>query len=288
MKKFLFRLVLALVVLILVVVGGVQFLFSREQARIYQAPSFSIHDEVAKADVELGHRLYAVRNGCVHCHGVDLAGAKVMENPAMGTVYGANLTPANLKDWSDEEIARAIRYGIHKSGRSLQFMPSHDYQGLAKSDVAALVAYLKSMPAVDKPSPINKFGPVAKTLSVLGKMPVMFPAKFIDQTRGFDEKPAEGPSAEFGKYLAGSCMGCHGTAFRGGKIAGGDPSWPAASDIRLGMNPKWTEESFRQAMKTGMSPVTGNKIRPPMPVAMLAQMNDDELKALWLFLSSLH
>ena len=140
---------------------------------------FTIHDRVAQADVELGKRIYQVRSGCIDCHGANLAGAKIMEDPAMGNIWGANLTPANLSGWTDEEIARAFRYGIHKTGRSLRFMPAFDYQAMSLDDAAALVAYIRSVPAVDQPSHENTFGPVAKTLSTLGQMPVMFPARVI-------------------------------------------------------------------------------------------------------------
>jgi hypothetical protein len=205
----------------------------------------------------------------------------------MGSIHGANITPSNLASWSDEEIARAIRYGVHRTGRSLRFMPAMDYVALSLGDTAALVAYLRGLPAVERPSHENRYGPVARALSVLGQMPVMFPARIIDQSRPFGEKPAEGATPEFGRYLAHACVGCHGTEFKGGKIPGGDPKWPHASNIRLGSDPRWTEAAFRQAIQTGVSPISGQKIRMPMPVALLAQMDEKELGALWAYLGSL-
>lgn len=201
--------------------------------------------------------------------------------------YGANITPHTLSQWSDEEIARAIRYGIHKTGRSLRFMPSFDFEGLSIGDTAALVAYLRSVPSVEKPNHENTFGPMTKALTFAGQMPVMFPAKVLDLQRGFSEKPAEGPTREFGKYLANSCVGCHGHEFRGGKIPGGDPSWPEASNIRLGANSAWTENAFQEAIRTGVSPISKKPLRMPMPVKLLQQMDEQEIKALWEYLSSL-
>lgn len=287
MKKIILR---VLVVVALAVAGAAafaQFKFSHAASAQFQATEFSIREQVATADVELGKRLYSVRTGCVDCHGEDLSGNLIMESGAMGTVHGANLTPFNLSSWSDEEIARAIRYGIHKTGRSLQFMPSFDYQSLSLGDVAALVAFLRSVPPVERPGHVNAFGPVAKLLSLLGQMPILFPAAHMDLNQGFGEKPAEGPTPEFGKYLAQACAGCHGHEFHGGKIPGGDPSWPEASNIRLGSNPVWTEASFRETIMSGVSPISGAKLRPPMPAAILARMNETEIKAMWLFLSSL-
>jgi mono/diheme cytochrome c family protein len=166
-------------------------------------------------------------------------------------------------------------------------MPAFDYAGLSKGDTAALVAYLRTAPPVAAPSHANRFGPMARVLAVLGKMPVMFPAAVVDPNRGFVEKPAEGASADFGRYLANSCSGCHGAEFRGGPIPGGDPAWPPAANIRLGADPVWTAASFETMIRTGISPVTGQALRPPMPVHLLKQMNAEETTALWEFLKSL-
>lgn len=286
-KRLLLRVLIVLVVLIVAAVASVAFRFNAMAKRQYAAPDFTISPEAAAADPALGKRIYAVRAGCIDCHGENLAGAVVMENGAMGSIHGPNITPFALKDWSDVAIAKAIRYGIHRDGRSLRFMPSFDFAGLSKGDIAAVIAYLRSVPPVTTTPHENSFGPVARTLAVLGKMPIMFPAAVIDQTQGFAEKPPEAGNAAFGRYLAASCTGCHGQEFKGGLIPGGDPSWPPASDIRLGANPVWTADSFNTMIRTGISPISGTSLRPPMPVHLLKQLNPDETKALWEYLGTL-
>ncbi len=287
MKRLILRVLLILCLLVVAAVAFVAIRFNVMAQQLRPLPDFTITAEVKAADPALGKRIYAVRAGCVDCHGENLAGAVVMENGAMGSVHGANITPFALKDWTDEEIAKAIRYGIRPDGRSLEFMPSFDFTGLSKGDVAALVAYIRSVPAVDVPSHTNSFGPVAKTLAVLGKMPVMFSAASIDPKLGFAEKPTEAATVEFGDYLASSCKGCHGPTLEGGRIPGGDPSWPPAPNIRLGTNPVWTAVSFASMIRTGVSPITGNKIRPPMPTHLLQHLNPVEIEALWKYLDSL-
>lgn len=287
MKRLLLRALAGLLLLIIGVVAFVAFRFNALAKRHYEVRDFAIADEVKQADVALGHRIYAVRAGCIDCHGENLAGAVIMENGAMGSIHGANITPYALKNWTDEEVARAIRYGVHREGRSLRFMPSFDFAALSKGDIAALVAYIRSVPSVEQTSHVNKFGPVAKMLAVLDKMPVMFPAEHIDQQQGFADKPMEGPNATFGRYLAASCAGCHGAEFTGGPIPGGDPSWPVASNIRLGANPTWNRDSFVKMIQTGISPVTGQALRPPMPVHLLRQLNENETTALWEYLKTL-
>ncbi len=287
MTRFLLRAALTLVLLLAGFAGFVAYRFHALSVQRHDPPQFSIAAEVKAADPLLGERIYAVRAGCIDCHGADLSGTVVMENGAMGVIHGANITPFNLGDWSDEDIARAIRYGLRRDGHSLRFMPSFDFAALSKSDTAALIAYLRSVPAVPRPSHANTFGPIARTLSVLGKMPVMFPAHVVDPTQGFAAKPEEGPTFAFGRYLAAACSGCHGEEYRGGPIPGGDPAWPPASAIRLGAEPVWTRDSFTTMINTGVSPVSGQALRPPMPVHLLKQFNDDEVTALWEYLKTL-
>ena len=52
---------------------------------------------------------------------------------------------------------------------------------------------------------------------------------------------------------------------------------------------EWTEEMFIKAMRTGLHQgVEGNrKIFPPMPVKHYAQMNDEDLKAIWAYLKTI-
>ena len=51
----------------------------------------------------------------------------------------------------------------------------------------------------------------------------------------------------------------------------------------------WTVEMFIQAMRTGLHQgVAGNrKIFPPMPTKHYAQMNDEDLKAIWAYLGTI-
>jgi mono/diheme cytochrome c family protein len=289
-KKIVKYLVGFLSVAVALVAGFVGFCFFRFSSELDQR--YPMHPELVevlktagKPDIELGKRIYSVRNGCIECHGPDLSGAKIMENGAMGSIYGANITPYKTRNLADVDLLRAIRYGVAPDGRSLRFMPSFDFAGLSSGDLVSLIAYLRSVPEVKKPDHVNTYGPVLKVLSVLGKMPVVFPARFVDHAQGFAAKPIEGPTREFGRYLASSCTGCHGESYRGGPIPGGDPSWPPASNIRMGAG-GWTEAQFLNVIKTGISR-EGGKIRAPMPVSELRQMNPTELQALWKYLASL-
>ena len=98
------------------------------------------------------------------------------------------------------------------------------------------------------------------------------------------EKPAEGPTAEYGNYLASlTCMYCHGENLRGGPPV--EPSYPAPTD--LAASGAWSFEDFATAMKTGKTP-DGREMDPEhMPWSFTKHMTDDELTAIYKLLEGL-
>lgn len=240
------------------------------------------------AAVARGKHLAETR-GCVDCHGADLAGATVFDNPAMGRVDGSNLTrgagglPAG---WSDVDFVRAIRHGVQPDGRGLFLMPSTDYATLSNADMGALIAYVKSVAPVDKPRGPVALGPVARGLLVAGK--IKLAADEIDHANVRPAEVTPGVTVEYGRYLAVGCTGCHGPNFSGGKIAIGPPDWPPAANLTphdTGRLAKWTEADFLTALRTGKRP-DGSEIDPVMPRAF-GKLDEGEMRALWRFFKTL-
>lgn len=261
--------------------------FKAELARTYAVPGLSISSEVSPTSLALGERIVRVRSGCAHCHGEDLSGKAIINDPAIGKVYSSNLTPFALAGKTDETIALAIRHGLRPNGTSLVFMPSYEYQNLGKSDVAAVIAYLRSVPSVEKPNTPIEIGPVGKMVYALGKFPVLTPAAMINHQGGFVIKPKEAANSEFGKYLVNSaCVGCHGKELQGGPIIGGPPDWPPAANIRFNGRHNWTQKTFFKTMQTGVSARTGQYLRLPMST-LVGRLDSKELTAIWLYLSEL-
>jgi mono/diheme cytochrome c family protein len=91
-------------------------------------------------------------NGCASCHSSKnadevLSGA---DTPITGKEYGANLTPdkeTGLGTWTDAQIGDAITKGIDDEGEMLCGSMQR-YSSFSEEDVAGIVAYLKSIPAV--------------------------------------------------------------------------------------------------------------------------------------------
>lgn len=72
------------------------------------------------------------------------------KNP--GVVYPPNITPdveTGIGNWSDPEIASAIRFGVGQHGRGgIRVMPWPGYARLTEEDLTAMVAYLRSIEPV--------------------------------------------------------------------------------------------------------------------------------------------
>jgi mono/diheme cytochrome c family protein len=87
-----------------------------------------------------------------------LAGSDIgFEVPGLGVFYPANLTPdkkTGLGAWSDAEIIAAFTTGLRPDGRQLApAMPWMSYGHITKEDAASLVAYLRSLKAVEHKVP---------------------------------------------------------------------------------------------------------------------------------------
>jgi mono/diheme cytochrome c family protein len=119
---------------------------------------------------QVKHGEYLVQlAGCTDCHTPGhllgkpdmarfLGGSDVgFEMPGLGIFVGPNLTPDNstgLGSWTSDEIVTAIQTGVRPDGRILApMMPWRAYAGLRKSDAAAIVEYLRSLPPVTNKVP---------------------------------------------------------------------------------------------------------------------------------------
>lgn len=112
----------------------------------------------AAALAERGHYLFQTAS-CAFCHGNDGAGGFKISWQYFGTLWARNLTSdptTGLGNWSDEEIARAIRSGISVDGRPLhwQGMIWDHASNWDEEDIRALVAYLRLLPPVENEVPM--------------------------------------------------------------------------------------------------------------------------------------
>lgn len=236
-----------------------------------------------------GARLAVIR-GCTDCHGADLGGKAVIDEPALGTIYATNLTSGETgigKEYTDDDLVRAIRHGVRRDGTGLVVMPSQEYYVLSDSDVNALVAFIRNVPQVDREPPEESLTMLARALFMAGILPPLA-AEVIDHEGPRPEAPEAVPNTEFGAYLATSCTGCHGLDFAGGPIPGAPSDVPHSSNLTPSGNlGNWDETGFVNTFRTGVTP-DGKELNPAiMPWPVGAAMTDTELQALWVFLKNL-
>jgi mono/diheme cytochrome c family protein len=114
-------------------------------------------DAEQAALAERGRYLYTVAS-CAFCHNNSGSGGATVSWRASGTLWARNITSdreTGIGEWSDAEIARALRSGVSRSGRQLhwQGMIWDHLSNLDEEDVRALIAYLRTLPAVRKVIP---------------------------------------------------------------------------------------------------------------------------------------
>lgn len=275
--------------MLLLVGGGLYYQGSKNIDQIFEVADNRLLIDIPSdsAAIAEGKRL-AVSRGCTECHGTDLSGQLLMDSPAMATLAPANLTPGKGgigKEYQDKDWIRAIRHGLNRQGRALAIMPAVEYSHINDTQLGAMIAYLKQLPAVDNELPERRFGPIFHLLNNFNDE--FLPGRVVvhDQERNMDISP--GITVAYGEYLSTMCQGCHGPALAGGIVAGAPGSPPSANitpDPHHGIG-NWDEADFFRALRNYKRP-DGSEISKGMP-EFVGKMSDEELKALWLYLQSI-
>ena len=283
------RIVVGLVVLIAILAAFIYVRSEQLISQTFHAPDITITVPTDAASIERGHHLATVVSDCTGCHGTNFAGTVVIDDPALGRVVSANLTKGQNglgSTLSDADFLRVIRYGVKPDGHSVLLMPSTDFQHFSDSDLADVVAYIRSLPAADSSLPATSLGPLGRVLLVAGQLPLVI-APQIDQSKAGGPAVAPAVSADYGKYMVSvSCAGCHGEGLSGGPIPGTPPSFPKAANLTpSGEVGAWTEADFQKAVQTGVTP-SGKTLNPFMPYKTFANLTSDEVQALWLYIHS--
>ncbi len=261
--------------------------FEASMAKVYDVPIPTIVRSSDAVVLARGKHLAESVAPCAAsaCHGKDFSGGDPIEMGPVATLRGPNLT-RSLADYSDGELARLLRHGIKKDGRSVAFMPVQDSAWLPDDDVAAIVSYLRTLPPVDKPSEPTVIKTLGKVLDRKDKI-IFDVARRIDHQSGVRAKGAT-PTVEYGQFLAMGCQGCHGERFSGGPI----PGAPSSMAIPLNLTPHetglrdWSFDDFNKLLDEGVRK-NGKRLDPLMPYEAFGKFDDVERRALWAFLRNL-
>lgn len=252
----------------------------------YDVTAESIHVTYDSASIARGARLVGTR-ACNDCHGQDFGGRVLYEDAMLGRIVSRNIThgkgglPAAFteRDW-----VMAIKHGLNNQKRPLLYMPANEFSQMTESDIAAIIAYMSTVPDVDSENPAIKVGPLAYVLGIFDMLPVI-PAEKTDHAMPFAQEVTPAATAEYGKYLAVICTNCHGPQLkgRGPMVPGGSP----VPDLTATGNPgKWSHGDFIKTLRTGIKP-NGAKLGDDMPWKMTLSFTEEELTAIHLYAQSL-
>lgn len=212
-----------------------------------------------------------------------------------GSIFSANITPHNLQNWTDGEIFRAVTTGVKKDGSAIfPIMPYDRYREMDKEDIYAIIAYLRSLPAVQSVTPARKLN-----------FPVNFIVNTIPKKADLKTLPVPG-SPGYGAYVtnAAACMNCH-TDEKEGKWVGEPFAGKRAFDMPGGVvssanitpDPEtgigsWTREAFVTRFKSYtdsgyVAPtVKGGEFQTVMPWSMYSGMKESDLEAIYDYLQT--
>jgi mono/diheme cytochrome c family protein len=278
--------VLGAIVVLLVVGYGAAFTISdRKLAEKYDVVVTTVAIPDDEASIAWGAHLVNAVTGCTDCHGPDLSGTVMSDDP-VAVMSAPNLTAGRGGiggDLTTQDWIRAIRHGVRSDGSSLLIMPSYAYAHLSDTDLGAMIAYLRQIPAVDNELPRFRVRPLGRALLAAGA----FDEEIVARKMPADARESRverGLTREYGQYLAniGGCLACHRPDLKGGPA--GPPDAPPASDISAEGLAGWGLDDFFRAMREGKRP-DGSEISEYMPWPALGRMTDDELGAIWKFLT---
>lgn len=307
MKKFFLTILILIILVIAVTASYVRFVLPDVGA----APD--LHIAITPERVQHGEYLANHVTLCMDCHSTrdwkKFAGPMVNgttgkggeyfgeEMGFPGTFYSKNITPANLKDWTDGEIFRAVTTGVDKFGNALfPVMPYHYYGRMDKEDVYDIIAYLRTLAPIENKTPDHQ---------------IDFPMNFIVNTipvkAELVQKPSRSDTLKYGAYLVNqaACMECHTQvkkgqvipelAFSGGRVFkmpnGEVHSANITPDKETGIG-NWTAETFVARFKLYNDPSTLPKLDPGqvntiMPWGMFAGMDTSDLRSIYAYLRTI-
>jgi mono/diheme cytochrome c family protein len=248
---------------------------------------------------------YLVRaSDCVACHtnpaGDLMAGSRPMPTP-FGTLYSSNITPDpdyGIGKWTAEQF-----YTMMRTGRSIDdgllypAMPFAAYTKMTKVDIDAIYAYLRTIPAVHKPTHDQDLRfPYNNRSLLIGWRTLYF------EEGEYKPDPSKSEEWNRGAYLVqgpGHCSMCHtainslggssdSQAFEGGLIP--MQNWYApslTSNVEAGLG-DWSIDEIADLLRTGISK-RGAVYGPMADVVYnsLQYMTAEDSRAMAVYLKSL-
>jgi cytochrome c553 len=182
-----------------------------------------------------------------------------------------------MKHYDDSQLEAVIRRGVKADGTGVMFMPSEMFRHLRDEDLARIISFLRTVPAVDGTSDRTEIRLIGRLLLAKGDFK---PAPRNIETlpapvRNFD---AADPMSR-GRYLVMNlCTECHAQDLGG---------LPIANSPALAVAKGYSAEQFARLMREGVG--TGERqfaLMTPTSRARFVHLRDDEVNAIYAFLQS--
>lgn len=316
------KIIFGILILLIVVIGGFVVYVQLNWDKQYDIPYPNLQVSTDPEIIERGKYLVHGPAHCSNCHvssvaemiaadageNIPLRGGVEFPLGPIGTLYTKNLTPdptTGIGRYSDAEVFRMMRHAVKPDGTATLsvLMPFWD---MADEDLVAVVSYLRSMEPVSNDVRQNEW-------TFMGKAIRMVASSFqpIENPKPYPKAPPMEATIERGEYLSryvANCVGCHtnrdpmtfeaiGPEYGGGMefepftelhvMLGEDPElWLRTPNITPSPNSalskfknveEW-KERFRKGRQIKIS---------PMHWGPFSRMSDEDLEALYLYLTSL-
>lgn len=299
--------------IVVFIVGFVIFVYAASNKK-YDAPYPNITASNDSTVIARGEYLVYGPAHCVDCHApmsefkrvrmgekVPLSGGLDFVIPP-GILHAPNITTdteTGIGEFTDGELARALRYGVKRDGSPLiDMMPFYD---ISDEDLTAIISYLRSTPPVKNNRPASEWNFLGKAVHAFGLIKPMGDGDI-------PPVPKRDTTIAYGKYLAESvanCRGCHterdfmtgayvGIDYAGNQkfevlddngviISGKHLVTPNLTpDSETGRMAQWPQDVFIARMRAGEA-IPGS----PMPWGAYKSMTDEDLIAIYKYLHSL-
>jgi mono/diheme cytochrome c family protein len=252
-----------------------------------------------------GQLMFTVGN-CSACHATpgqtdrtQLGGGLKLASP-FGTFVTPNITPDRqygIGGWSELEFVNAMKRGVGRHGEQLYpAFPYTAYSLLKTADARDLFAYLKTLPAVARPTAPHELHFPFNLRPTVGFWKLLY-----FHPREFAPDPSRSAAWNRGAYLAegpAHCAECHTprNALGGpkqGQLYAGAPNLEAGGRFASNITPSkdgigdWSADDISGFLKTGTDKCFNEPTGMAAVIASTSQLSDSDLAAIAAYIHAL-
>jgi cytochrome c553 len=253
----------------ILLLGCVFAMSERTMRRIVDAPLVPLR-HTRPPDPVAGRHMAKVAGCWAGCHGNEGEGG--FESIKDIHWSAAPTLSQVLPQYSDDELARLIRYGVKRDGKSTIGMISYVTWPLGDQDLTDIIAHLRAQPVLPPVERSHNITWRGRWAMVTGKWDV--DAAMVDRSLPRWGELSRNTPFERGRYLASVvCAACHGRDLRGSALE----STPSLTIVAA-----YSNEQFHQLLRTATA--VGGRHVERMGWVRDVEFTDQEIDDLYTFL----